>query len=313
VPLAGVILLFAIWTITLKKQVRKKTEALQKELGKRIEIQQKLEISEMDLMAQNEEYETINEELMERSREIEWMNKELIQAKNRAEENDHLKTTFLANMSHEIRTPMNGIIGFCELIETDIDESERILYAGIIAQGAHRLLHLLNDIIDISKIETGQVNFEYKTFNLNKLVNDWASFYALQATQKGLQFKGEENHEEVTLYSDEQRLGQVLNNLLSNAIKHTEKGYVSIYFDLFDDYVKVWVRDSGKGISVEEQAFIFNRFYQGTRAPNIEQKGTGLGLAIAHSIVTLLGGKIGVESTPEKGSTFWFTHPLTKE
>jgi signal transduction histidine kinase len=240
------------------------------------------------------------------------MNEQLVLAKAKAEENDRLKSAFLANMSHEIRTPMNGIIGFCDLIQSEVSEVRRLKYVEIISDNAYRLLNLLNDILDISRIETGQIDIQHEWVGLRKLMEEWRDFYAPLARERGLGFRffPEPQWLDLKILSDEKRLGQVLNNFLSNALNNTFTGTITMGYNVSGNEVKVWVRDTGTGIPKDQHEKIFERFVQGRNNPKAKQSGTGLGLAIARSIVLLLGGTIGVESIPDKGSTFWFTHPL---
>ncbi|MFO7999599.1 MAG: transporter substrate-binding domain-containing protein [Marinilabilia sp.] len=302
-PLLIIALVAVLWSYSLKKQVRKKTLELKRELKKRREIQRKLEESQKQLKAQNRR-------LVDQNRQIGVMNKELFYAKEVAEQNDRFKTAFLANMSHEIRTPMNAIIGFCELIDVNSDELERQRYAEIISQSAQRLLHLLNDIIDISKIESGQMEINKKQVDIQPLMNELAIFYEIQARQKGIKvvFKPATGHEDLKINTDEHRIAQVLKNFLSNGVKHTNDGTIELGYDVIKDKkVRFWVKDSGCGLTQGELSQVFERFYQGKEN---KDGGTGLGLAIAKSIVEHLDGEIGVESEPGTGSTFWFTHPL---
>jgi signal transduction histidine kinase len=247
--------------------------------------------------------------LVEQNVKIASINEDLAKAKTRAEENDNLKTAFLANMSHEIRTPMNAIIGFCEMLEVDTDAHLKQTYTDIISKSAHRLLHLLNDIIDISKIETGQIELSLKPTNLRQVIDELKQRYELLVTSKGVVFvfRPDKGQEALWLNTDEHRVNQVLNNLLSNALKHTATGKIEMAYELQGDRVKFWVKDTGNGIDSDDLKHIFERFYQGREN---RMGGTGLGLAITKSIVERLGGEIGVESSPGNGSMFWFTHPL---
>ncbi len=301
-PLLLLALASLVWSYTLKKQIGKKTNDLNVELSKRREFQNKLEQSQYKLEEQNKK-------LIDNNRQIALMNVALDKAKTRAEENDNLKTTFLANMSHEIRTPMNAIIGFCELLEIDDSELRKEEYTRVISKSAHRLLHLLNDIIDISKIESGEVGLSMKNADLRKVLDELKLQYEVQSRAKGLDFIFNANaqHSSIWLVTDEHRVGQVMTNFLSNALKHTSSGRVEMGYKYEDDFVRFWVTDTGKGIPAEEVNHVFERFYQGHENCS---GGTGLGLAIAQSIVRRIGGEIGVESLGGQGSTFWFTHPV---
>ncbi|MGM0376826.1 MAG: transporter substrate-binding domain-containing protein [Bacteroidota bacterium] len=301
-PLLLIILASLAWNYTLKKQIRKKTLDLKIELRKRQEVQRKLEESQFQLEKQNQH-------LLYQNRQIALMNEDLVKAKERAEENDRLKTAFLANMSHEIRTPMNAIIGFCGLLETDDDEIRKGEYTELISQSAHRLLNLLNDIIDIAKVESGQIGFSLQNTDIRKIIDELKLHYEVQCREQGIAFifNPDKEHSSLRLTTDEHRMDQVLKNLLSNALKHTSSGSIELGYKVDTGFVKFWVKDSGNGISPDEVMHVFERFYQGRKN---RSGGTGLGLAISKSIVENLGGEIGVESAPEQGSTFWFTHPI---
>jgi len=304
-PLLLIVLASLAWNYTLKKQIRKKTLDLKNELRKRQKVQGKLEESQSQLEKQNKQ-------LLHQNTQIALMNEDLVKAKRQAEENDRLKTAFLANMSHEIRTPMNAIIGFCGLLETDDDEIRKGEYTKVISQSAHRLLHLLNDIIDISKIESGQIGFSLQKTDLRKILDELKRHYEVQCREKEIEFifNPDPAFPALWLTTDEHRVDQVLKNFLSNAVKHTPSGVIELSYQVETDYVLFRVKDTGNGIHPDETAHVFERFYQGRKN---RSGGTGLGLAISKSIVENLGGETGVESEPGKGSTFWFTHPLTSQ
>ncbi len=312
-PLVLLALLFLLWNYSLRRKVRERTFELNRELQQRKLAEEKLKANEQDLKAQNEEYLSVIEELRERNEEIYTINEQLKVAKEKAEENDKLKTAFLANMSHEIRTPMNGIIGFSNLLLTPVNTTQQSRYARIISKSAKRLLRLLNDLIDVSKIETGQMEFAIKRFDVHELAKEWVDFYSMQASQKGIQLKLEypADRKSIRLDSDRERLGQVFNNLLSNAFKHTDQGEITLGYKADNGHIHFWVKDTGKGIAQEQQKMIFQRFQQGANLPYKHSDGAGLGLSIAKSIVELLGGQIGLESEVGQGSTFWFTMPMS--
>lgn len=310
-PLMFFVLLFMSWSYMLGKQVRIRTLALKQELQRRKQTEQRLRANELDLKNQNEEYIALNEELTERNDRILLMNEALNRAKAKAEENDKLKTAFLANMSHEIRTPMNGIIGFSKLLQDTITHKQGQKYADIISQSANRLLRLLNDLIDISKIETGQMEIYLQQVGLQDFVQEWIDFYTIQAESKNINLVSQlpEMADKMLLKTDKERLGQVLNNLLSNAFKHTKEGAIEVGCSVNGNMLKFWVADTGPGIDIDFQKLVFNRFQQGAKSHFKQVEGAGLGLAISKSIIEMLGGDMGLESTPGKGSTFWFTHP----
>jgi PAS domain S-box-containing protein len=237
---------------------------------------------------------------------------ELLEAKERAEESDRLKSAFLANMSHEIRTPLNCILGFSELLsEPDIDANQRNEFTQLIEISGKNLLNIINDILDISKIEAGQVQVLNSTIMVQKLVNNVHKEFEHLAKEKGIQLVVSQDIPKQTLYieSDEAKLKQVLINFVGNAIKFTEQGTIEIGFQQTNGHIKFYVKDTGIGMPVDFQKHVFERFRQNETSKTRKYGGNGLGLAISKSLVEMLGGTIGVESEEEKGSTFYFTIP----
>ena len=229
----------------------------------------------------------------------------LIKAKEKAEEADRLKSAFLANMSHEIRTPLNAIVGFSSMLEEAEDQEEKHQYITIIEDNNKLLLQLISDILDLSKIEAGTFDIIPERVNAKQLCNDL--FQAMQMkTSPQVELRLKDNLPELTFISDKNRLYQVLLNFVTNALKFTSEGSITIDYKIDGNEVKFSVQDTGMGIEPEKQEAIFTRFVK----LNNFIAGTGLGLPICQSIVTQLGGKIGVESEPGKGSCFWFTHPI---
>ncbi len=239
---------------------------------------------------------------------------ELIKAKIKAQENDKLKSAFLANMSHEIRTPMNGIIGFSEMMSApDLNSEKRKYYAGIIHNSCHQLLSLINDIIDISKIETNQVSLNDDIVDLPVLLLKLFSFFSPSAKKNSinLYIKRDLDTDHLKTVTDEAKLNQIIMNLLGNALKFTRQGWVELGCrQRSDTELEFYVRDTGKGIRSENLEMIFERFRQEETSLSMNHGGTGLGLAISKAYVELLGGRIGVESVPDQGSTFHFTIPF---
>ena len=229
----------------------------------------------------------------------------LLGAKEKAEEADRLKSAFLANMSHEIRTPLNAIVGFSSLLEEAEDAEEKHLYATIIEENNKLLLQLISDILDLSKIEAGTFDIITELVDAQQLCNELLQSMQVRATEQ-VEILLAPELPELTFTSDKNRLYQVLLNFVTNALKFTSEGSIVIDYRINGNEVRFSVQDTGMGIEPEKQEAIFTRFV----VLNNFIAGTGLGLPICQSIVTQLGGKIGVESEPGKGSCFWFTHPI---
>ena len=229
----------------------------------------------------------------------------LIGAKEKAEEADRLKSAFLANMSHEIRTPLNAIVGFSSLLEEAEDAEEKHLYATIIEENNKLLLQLISDILDLSKIEAGTFDIIPEQVDAQQLCNELLQSMQVRATEQ-VEILLAPELPELTFTSDKNRLYQVLLKFVTNALKFTSEGSIVIDYRINGNEVRFSVQDTGMGIEPEKQEAIFTRFVK----LNNFIAGTGLGLPICQSIVTQLGGKIGVESEPGKGSCFWFTHPI---
>lgn len=229
----------------------------------------------------------------------------LIGAKEKAEEADRLKSAFLANMSHEIRTPLNAIVGFSSLLEEAENAEEKHQYATIIEENNKLLLQLISDILDLSKIEAGTFDIIPEQVDAQQLCYELLQSMQVRATEQVKILLAPELPE-LTFTSNKNRLYQVLLNFVTNALKFTSEGSIVIDYRINGNEVRFSVQDTGMGIEPEKQEAIFTRFVK----LNNFIAGTGLGLPICQSIVTQLGGKIGVESEPGKGSCFWFTHPI---
>jgi two-component system, sensor histidine kinase and response regulator len=241
----------------------------------------------------------------------------LRESKERAEESDRLKTAFLANMSHEIRTPMNGIIGFSNLLRNpDLLEAERNDFLNHITSCGNTLLNLIDDIIDISKIEAGQIKIRITDCSINGVIDELFDSFEAAKLREGKQSvkliknAALSNDKSITL-TDPFRLRQIISNLIGNALKFTLEGHIEFGYTLEpDDYLQFFVKDTGIGIPKDKQELIFERFGQVLDSNfYINQKGTGLGLAISSNLVKLLGGRMWVTSEPGKGSNFYFTLP----
>jgi len=240
--------------------------------------------------------------------------RELIKAKERAEESDHLKSAFLANMSHEIRTPMNGILGFASLLkEPNLTGEEQQKYIRIIEKSGARMLNIINDIVDISKIEAGLMEVTMSESNVNEQIEYIYTFFKPEVEAKGLHlfFKNSLPAKESHIETDREKVYAILTNLVKNAIKYTNQGSIEFGYEKKIEYLEFFVKDTGIGIAKNRQEAIFERFIQADIHDTNAYQGAGLGLAITKAYVEMLGGKIWVESEPGKGSTFYFIIPYT--
>jgi len=232
-------------------------------------------------------------------------------AKEAAEESNRLKSAFLANMSHEIRTPLNVIVGFSEILsETDNEEQKKECVA-IINNNNDLLLHLINDILDLSKIEADTMDYPYLDFNLNALFFEIESYerVRLQKENKNIEIIFEKYIPNFIIHSVKNRIHQIITNFITNAIKFTEEGKITFGYEICDDNIRFYVTDTGCGIPKDKREVIFDRFVKLDGFKN----GTGLGLSICQMIVKKLNGKIGVDSEVGIGSTFWFTLPYSEK
>lgn len=231
---------------------------------------------------------------------------ELQEAKNKAEEANRLKSAFLANMSHEIRTPLNAIVGFSSILSELIKDKDVKEYIHIIEENNELLLQLINDILDISRIEAGLLEFVEGDMNVNSTLYEIQTAAVLKASsQVNIRFLP--GPETCTIHTVPNRVKQVINNYVSNALKHTDKGYIDIGFDILtNEIIRFFVRDTGSGIPMDKQEQVFERF---TKLDSFKQ-GAGLGLSICSMIAEKMNGKVGVVSELGEGSEFWFEIPL---
>jgi PAS domain S-box-containing protein len=241
---------------------------------------------------------------------------ELIQAKEHAEESDRLKSAFLANMSHEIRTPMNGILGFSELLkEPGLTGEKQQEYIRIIEKSGDRMLNIINEIVDISKIEANLMDVDIKNCNINEKLEFIYVFFKPQVEEKGMQllFKNTLPTKEATIKTDNEKIYSILTNLVKNAIKYSIEGSIEFGYLRKGETLEFYVKDTGIGIPKDRQVAIFERFIQADIADKMARQGVGLGLSISKAYVEMLGGKIWVESNEGIGSTFYFTLPYNAE
>ena len=280
--------------------------------GANQDITQQKEV-EKKLEEQNREYQSLNRKLKESLKQLKQVNRELEKAKLKAEESDKLKSAFLANMSHEIRTPMNGIIGFSKMLNRpNLSDERKKQYTEIINEMCRQLLNLINDIIDISKIETGQIKILLGKCNLNDLLFHLYSFYKPLAAKNKINLYMQKvlRDDQADIETDSAKLRQILDNLLSNALKFTHNGYVKFGYHALPDKIEFFVEDTGIGIAKNLHEKIFNRFTQAQNQADKIYGGTGLGLSICKAYVEKLGGEIWVNSFPGRGSGFFFNLPI---
>jgi len=240
---------------------------------------------------------------------------ELNQALEKAKESDRLKSAFLANMSHEIRTPMNGIMGFAHLLKySDLTGEKKDEYVDIIQKSGERMLNIINDLIDISKVEAGQAEMLLSETDVNEILDYLFDFFSPEIGRKGLTTEVRKacNNPDSVILTDNDKLLAILTNLVKNAIKFTKEGSIVFGYECYEESLQFFVKDTGPGISTDKQDSIFERFVQEDLSISKAYEGAGLGLAISRAYVELMGGKIWVESEPGKGAAFYFTVPLRR-
>jgi signal transduction histidine kinase len=274
-----------------------------RDVTERVRVQQALFDSEANLRELNEHLEQL---VAERTRELET-------ARDLAESSNRVKDVFLATMSHELRTPLNSIIGFSDVLQSGIVgelNPEQQTQIGIINKSGQQLLALISDVLDISKIEAGQLTLHPAALQLDELLREQERAFELQARDRGLTLRFECPATEIKVWADPQRVRQVIGNLLSNALKYTDAGEAGVVLEIANGMARVTVFDTGIGITPEEQASLFKPFRRIVPTHGGSRDGTGLGLAISRRLVEAMGGEIGVISEPGRGSRFWFTLPL---
>ncbi len=237
-------------------------------------------------------------------------NEKLKLSKIKAEEGNRLKTAFLTNLSHEIRTPMNGIVGFTGILqEGNLDNEEQKIYLDLIDSSGQRMVRLIDDLVNISKIESGTVELHCSEINLVDFFKEMLLFFEKEAHDRNLVLELEQDPDFSKLYSDKSKLEQIFYNLIKNALKYTKSGYVKFGYITRNSNVDFFVEDSGEGISPEDHTLIFERFHQ-VDIENSNKGGIGLGLSIVKEFVEILGGSIQLNSEINKGSKFYFSLPI---
>jgi PAS domain S-box-containing protein len=302
--------------------------AVKEDITEHKQILNELVVANTALAFQNEEKEKRAAELIIANSELAFQNEEkekraaeLIAAKEHAEESDRLKSAFLANMSHEIRTPMNGILGFAGLLkEPGLTGEKQQKYIKIIEKSGDRMLNIINNIVDISKIESGLMKVYLKETNINEQIENINNFFKPEAEAKGIQLSVKKflPEKEAILKTDAEKINAILNNLVKNAIKFTNKGTIQLGVGFASSAtgkteLEFFVKDTGIGIPKDRQKAVFERFIQADISDKMAMQGAGLGLSIAKAYAEMLGGKIWLESEVDIGSTFYFTIPCNRE
>jgi signal transduction histidine kinase len=281
-----------------------------------LELEQRIEGRTLELRNSQVSLLNILEDVNEKSEELKRIAIELMVSKERAEDADRLKSAFLATMSHELRTPLNSIIGFTGIILDGLsgpinDDQKKQL--NMVYTSAKHLLSLIQDILDVSKIESGQFKINISRFKIHTVVEEVVQSVKPLANSKGLSLKVDDDTQAEEIESDQRRVEQVLFNLLSNAIKFTEKGEIKLECHINDGQMITRISDTGIGIKSEHMDRLFKPFIQLDNGLSRRYEGTGLGLSICKKLVEMLGGRISAQSEYGKGSVFTFTLPLKME
>lgn len=305
----------------VNKELQYKQEALEQQQEELRQINEELthqaevlKASEEELRVQEEELRHVNAELEEKTEAIELARRALVIKAEELEQASRYKSEFLANMSHELRTPLNSVLILANLLKenkTGNLTEKQTDYARIIHKSGTDLLNLINDILDLSKIEAGKIEMHFEDVRINELAADMEELFKMMAKEKNIIFDIRQENARGTIKTDKQRLEQVIKNLLSNAFKFTDKGgSIGLSFTGQDDYLQIAVKDTGIGIPPEKQQLIFEAFQQADGSTNRRYGGTGLGLSISRELTKKLGGKMTLESVQGAGSTFTLTIPV---
>ncbi|OFX16334.1 MAG: hypothetical protein A2033_08650 [Bacteroidetes bacterium GWA2_31_9] len=304
----GHIVYFDVIANIIKVKDEEYVVAFHRDMTERKKSEMLLKEKNEEIANQNEEYQQLNEELIS-------VNEELLKAKIKAIDSDKLKTAFLANMSHEIRTPLNGIMGFIELLHRKKNTDEKkAQYIDIINSNSSQLISIIDDLIDIAKIESNQLNISIETTDVGNLLSEIFFSYSIKLSKTRFETSLILDNENTTciVATDKNRLKQIVENLLNNAIKFTSNGEIHFGFTKKSDFLEFYVKDNGIGIEEINLEKIFDRFWQVEKGMTRKYGGTGIGLSICKAFIEKLGGKIWVESEVMVGSTFYFTIPINK-
>jgi CheY-like chemotaxis protein len=240
------------------------------------------------------------------------MEHDLLTAKDKAEESDRLKTAFLNNLSHEIRTPLNAIVGFSELLSDDYPDDQKIGFIEIINNNSDQLLHIIDDVLSVSRLDSEKIPVENEVFSLNEMFDSLYSTFVADAAKHDVLLYPPSLNPDIPdkIYHDKGKIRQVISGFIENAIKYTIKGSIEMDCELVDNQLTFWVKDTGIGIGPKDQKRVFDRFFRANEVQIKAIRGNGLGLSIAKGLIELIGGNIGLESEPGLGTKFFFNIPL---